>query len=41
MNNLKNIKEFLTEKKVTVKRRYTESHPAKMYLLQQEYVMQY
>lgn len=29
MDNLKDINNFLTEKKVTVKRRYTESHPAK------------
>jgi len=29
MDNLKDINDFLTEKKVTVKRRYTESHPAK------------
>ena len=29
MDNLKDIHDFLTEKKVTVKRRYTESHPAK------------
>lgn len=29
MNNLKNIKDFITEKRVTVKRRYTENHPAK------------
>ena len=29
MNNIKDINDFLTEKKVTVKRRYTESHPAK------------
>ena len=29
MENLKDINDFLTEKKVTVKRRYTESHPAK------------
>ena len=29
MNNIKDIDDFLTEKKVTVKRRYTESHPAK------------
>lgn len=29
MNNLKNIQEFITEKRVTVKRRYTEKHPAK------------
>jgi len=29
MDNLKDINDFLVEKKVTVKRRYTESHPAK------------
>lgn len=29
MNNLKNIHDFITEKRVTVKRRYTEKHPAK------------
>jgi len=29
MNNIKDINDFLTEKKVTIKRRYTESHPAK------------
>tara|TARA_R110002096_G_scaffold264297_2_gene457837 strand:- start:1481 stop:3070 length:1590 start_codon:yes stop_codon:yes gene_type:complete len=29
MEHLKDIHDFLTEKKVTVKRRYTESHPAK------------
>ena len=29
MNNLKNIQDFITEKRVTVKRRYTEKHPAK------------
>ena len=29
MDNLKNIQDFITEKRVTVKRRYTEKHPAK------------
>ena len=29
MNELKNIDTFLVEKKVAVKRRYTENHPAK------------
>jgi cytidyltransferase-like protein len=29
MDNLKNIQDFITEKRVTVKRRYTENHPAK------------
>jgi len=29
MDNLKNIQDFITEKRVTVKRRYTERHPAK------------
>jgi cytidyltransferase-like protein len=29
MRNLKNIESFITEKRVTVKRRYTEKHPAK------------
>lgn len=29
MDNLKNIHDFITEKRVTVKRRYTEKHPAK------------
>ena len=29
MDNLKNIEDFITEKRVTVKRRYTEKHPAK------------
>lgn len=29
MNNLRNIQDFITEKRVTVKRRYTEKHPAK------------
>lgn len=29
MKNIKNLEEFITEKKVTVKRRYTENHPAK------------
>lgn len=29
MKNIKNIDTFLTEKKVAVKRRYTENHPAK------------
>lgn len=29
MDNLKNIQDFITEKRVTVKRRYTEKYPAK------------
>lgn len=29
MKSIKNLEEFITEKKVAVKRRYTESHPAK------------
>lgn len=29
MKNIKNLEEFITEKKVAVKRRYTENHPAK------------
>ena len=30
MNNLQSIDDYLTERKVTVKRRYTEHHPAKI-----------